>query len=195
MFALKFRPLLVFLSLSAAWGAAPAGAALVQKLNLDEMCSSADRVFRGTVVEAHRGSAAVGGGEIPTVTYRLHVSETFKGSFEAENGQLFAEIRMVTSAATSNSRRHSLLDFLPRLEVGSEYLLLTTRPSASGLSTTVGLGQGCFSVTGPATGATALNEVGNAGLFDRMTSPPAGWSGGPVSYDELRQRIQGAVSP
>ena len=69
---------------------------------------------------------------IPTITYRLRVSERFKGDFPATSGgDMIVSIRSVDLKAIE----------LPRLAVGEEYLLMTTMPSPAGLSTVVGLGQ------------------------------------------------------
>jgi hypothetical protein len=71
---------------------------------------------------------------------------------------------------------------VPRLKMGSDYLLFTTRPSEIGLSTTVGLGQGAFSVYSEDKQDWAVNEFDNMGL---------GIDGsGPAPYSELAAKIQ-----
>ena len=59
------------------------------------------------------------------------------------------------------------------LTVGQTYLVFTTQPSGVGLSTTVGLGQGCFRLYGKGDSQMAVNEVNNAGLFRDMQPPAA----------------------
>ena len=84
----------------------------------------------GTVIEVDKGSITAGGREIPTITYQLRVSEQLKGQFPAASGG--------TTTVTIRSVNLKVIE-LPKLAVGEEYLLLTTTPSAAGLSTIVGL--------------------------------------------------------
>lgn len=170
-------------------------AATVRQFNLEEMVDRADRIFRGTVLEAKEGTIQVGGGELPVVTYRIRVDEAFKGEFSEVKGQTIAEIRTLGKPAASRSaaRQLSTLPVLLRLEVGQDYLLLATTPSSAGLSTTVGLGQGSFRVFGKAGQESAVNEANNAGLFRGMTAgrSAAGVpSGGPLPYPILADLIR-----
>jgi hypothetical protein len=119
-----------------------AQAATVQQLNLAQMVSRAERIFRGTVLAIHEGKIDAGGAELPTVTYRIRVDEAFKGTYQDVKGLQIAEIMMLgklKTNQTANTRSLPLID-LPKLQVGQDYLLLTTQPSAIGLSTPVGLG-------------------------------------------------------
>ncbi|MDP9144058.1 MAG: hypothetical protein M3N43_05090 [Actinomycetota bacterium] len=170
-------------------------------MNLEQLCQRAGQIFRGTVLSARVGTIEAGGGRIPTVTYRIQVDESFKGEFQTVKGRSIAEIRMVGKAAMTESGNQQLLPVLkdvPNLEVGKTYLLLTTRPSAVGLSTTVGLGQGAFRLYGKSGQEQAVNEFGNRGLFKetaktaRVTAAsPAG--AGPVPYAMLADRIRAIV--
>lgn len=172
-------------------------AATVRQFNLEQMVERADRIFRGTVLEAKEGTVQAGGGELPVVTYRIRVEEAFKGDFQEVKGQAIAEIRTLGKPAVSQdaSRRLSTLPVLPRLEVGRDYLLLATQPSAAGLSTTVGLGQGSFRLFGKPGQETAVNEHNNQGLFRGMSTPAgraaAGVpSEGPLPYPILADLIR-----
>jgi hypothetical protein len=92
---------------------------------------------------------------------------------------------------------------MPVLSVGQTYLVFTTQPSGVGLSTTVGLGQGCFRVYGKGDSQMAVNEVNNTGLFRDMQpaaaaagaalrsagAPPAATAAGPIPFSELRAQI------
>jgi len=72
----------------------------------------------------------------------------------------------------------------PDLQVGSDYVLFTTAPSAVGLSTTVGLSQGLFHIFNDANGRElAANGLGNQGIF-----------GGPVSYSEFKAAIGAEIN-
>jgi hypothetical protein len=88
------------------------------------------------------------------------------------------------------------------MRVGETYLVFATTTSAVGLSTTVGLGQGCFRVYGKGAGQMAVNEINNVGLFRDMVIPgpsvlAAAASGagpsGPLPYAALRAHIRNLV--
>ncbi len=163
------------------------GATLVEQMDLDTLCERADKIFSGKVLSATPGTVKVGGGELPTVTYRIEVAESFKGAYSTIDGRTVTEIRMLGSiknrATEGNIQFHSVLPDLPRLEIGGEYLLLTSAPSAIGLSAPIGLGQGCFTLSHQGDSVLATNAVGNVGLFD-----------GAVSYPQLATQIRSALS-
>jgi hypothetical protein len=182
--------------------AAPAGAAMILKMNLAELTHRADAIFRGEVVSAEPGKISAGGGTLPTVTYRLRIDEAFKGKFEPKgNGSPEVEITMLgTLKATARSgkqqRLTSSLPEVPKLLVGESYVLFTTARSASGLRSPVGLGQGSFRIyAGPNKTELAVNQLNNLGLFN--SAGPSQRSGqraqqaaeGPVSYTRLATAI------
>jgi hypothetical protein len=172
----------------------PLSAATVLQMDLGQMVGRADRIFRGTVLDVREGTVQAGGGELPVVIYRLRVEESFKGTFEEVKGLSIAEIKMVgklKAVDTSTARFLSALPELPKLRVGQAYLLLTTAPSAVGLSTTVGLGQGAFTVIGKPGQELAVNGNNNLGLGLETTgfAPPP--SVGPVPYSTLAEQIRG----
>lgn len=178
----------------------PLSAATVIQMNLQEMVDRADKIFRGTVLDAREGKVTAGGGELPIVTYRIRVQESFKGSYSTVKGMQIAEIRMVGKLTPNHSapiRSMSPLADLPKLEVGKDYLLLTTPQSAIGLSTLVGLGQGRFSLSGKPGQEVAINDNKNYGLLDGMTpsvtTTPAESSEGPMSYQALAGLIRDIV--
>ncbi len=164
-----------------------AGEVLVQQFNLGGLVGNADKVFRGTILGVSRGAVSVGGGTLDTVTYKIEVKESFKGAYIEKGDQRYVEVTMVTGrkspAVVGDYRSFSVLPDALDLRVGQDYLLMTTQPSAIGLSTTVGLGQGCFSIAGVGKSETAMNAAGNRGLV-------AGSSGGAMSYSELAARIR-----
>lgn len=177
----------------------PAYAATVRQMNLEQMAGNAGQIFRGTVLDAREGTVRAGGGNLPTVTYILRVEEAFKGTFEVVKGQKIARIQMIGKLKTAKSgARHSVspLPELPKLELGHDYLLLTTTPSAIGLSTTVGLAQGAFSVSGKPGQETAVNGADNLGLFAQsrlktLAAAPA--ASGPIPYTTLANALRGIV--
>ena len=193
----RFRHLILFLATVAF--VLPLSAATVMQMNLQQMVDRADKIFRGTVLDAREGTVTAGGGQLPVVTYRIRVDESFKGSYAQVKGMQIAEIKMVgklkPSSASSSVRSFSPFEDLPRLEVGKEYLLLTTPSSSIGLSTTVGLGQGRFSLQGKPGQEVAVNDNHNFGLFKGM--PPSPTTSfppeGPVPYQDLAGLIQELV--
>lgn len=177
---------------------APAGAAMILKMNLAQLTDRADAIFRGEVLSVEPGKIAIGGGTLPTVTYRLRVDEAFKGEFEAkENASPEIEITMLgtlKSTTRSGNQTHlgSALPEVPKLRVGESYVLFTTAPGQSGLRSPVGLGQGSFRIyAGANKTELAVNELNNLGLFDGTASArrAAPGSEGPVTYTRLAGAI------
>jgi hypothetical protein len=164
-----------------------AGATMLKHFDLAGLTESADRIFRGTVIDVEQSSIEAGGGVLPMVIYRLRVEECLKGDADVVKGdEAYIEIRMVGSIKDERPQdgivRFNMFRDVPRLKMGSDYLLFTTRPSAIGLSTTVGLGQGAFSVFSQDKQEWAVNEFGNLGL---------GIDGsGPAQYSELAAKIK-----
>jgi hypothetical protein len=172
---------------------------LVQ-MNLKDLATRSDKVFRGTVLSAKPGTVSAGGGTLPTVIYRLKVDETFKGDFAAgkAGGDNVVEVRMVGAlkdgpAQAGAPRRLSVFRDVPRLAVGQDYVLFTTRPSSIGLSTTVGLGQGAFSIIDAGKDEHAVNAYNNLGLGRGMPQSVLP-SRGPVSYARLARAIRAVLS-
>lgn len=175
----RVRKSVVFVAL-AVFAATSLQAAMVRDMDLGEVCNNADKVFRGVVVSATEGTVTVGGGELPTVVYVVHVTEGFKGEFLTKGDDSYVEIEMlgrIKSAPVGDLQHFSVLPELPELAVGGEYVLMTTAPSAAGLSVPVGLGQGVYTLTGQGKTEMAKNAAGSS-----------------LSYDDLANQIQAAVS-
>lgn len=175
------------LALALAMTAWTAQSAMVMQMGLGDLVGNADKVFRGTVVSKEPGTVAAGGSELPVVIYTLAVNDAIKGDFGSGKDAATITLTLLgnlkADAAGSGQQRLFKLDVNPQLDVGSEYVLFTTAPSAAGLSTTVGLDQGLFRVINTAQGSEmAANGLGNQGLFD-----------GPVSYDELKAAINAEI--
>lgn len=196
----RFRHLICFLATVAF--VLPLSAATVIQMNLQEMVNRADRIFRGTVLDVREGTVTAGGGQLPVITYRIRVQESFKGTYSNVKGMQIAELKMVGKLTPSNAspvRALSPFADLPRLEVGKEYLLLTTARSSIGLSTTVGLGQGRFVLQGKPGQEMAVNDNQNYGLLDGMTPNAAATASaaeqteGPLPYQELAGLIRNLV--
>lgn len=164
----RTRSVYLALALALVVGAV-AQASLVQKMDLGEVCARADKIFRGTVVSATEGTVEAGGGQLPTVTYLIKVEEGFQGEFITKGGEQYAEVTMLGNFKTRGIE-------LPELRVGGNYLLMTSRPSAIGLSAPIGLGQGCFTISGKGQDLTATDGFGNS-----------------IKYSEIAGRIRAAL--
>ena len=88
-------------------------------------------------------------------------------------------------ATASNAA--AVYDGFPVLRQGREYLLFIGANGPVGLTTTMGLGQGCFHIVASSSGDMAVNEFNNNGLFKGMDMAAAN---GPVAYDTLVNLIQ-----
>jgi hypothetical protein len=164
-----------------------ASAAMVMKMGLGDLVGNADKVFRGTVLTKEPGMVAMGGSEFSTVVYTVRVTDALKGDFG--NAKPVVTLTMLGNlkqdVSYGDNKRLSRLDMNPDLRVGGDYVLFTTQPSAVGLSTTVGLGQGLFRVFANADGREmTANELNNQGIFD-----------GPVQYNEFTSAVEALATP
>ncbi len=169
--------------------AVTADAANVRYMNLRDLVANADRIVRGTVISSQESTVSAGGGNIPVVTYRIRVDESLKGAATA--GQTI-EVRLlgpIKEVAKGSLRRGALYRDLPQFRVGGDYLFVLTRPSAIGLSTTVGLGQGLFQLRGRPGAELAVNGANNLGLLSGLPAA-APQPSGPVPYGELARHIR-----
>ena len=190
-----FRPpVLTILAALVTLAVTSLSASTVSQFNLAEMSRRAQKIYVGTVRSAAEGTLAVGGGQLAVVTYRLTVDEDLLGETAMVKGERVAEIRMLGKQKTvqvGSLRSVSPLPDMPVLTVGQTYLVFTTQPSRVGLSTTVGLGQGCFRLSGKGDSQMAVNEVNNAGLFRDMQPPAAAPQAQPCA--PRRRRPQGPM--
>jgi hypothetical protein len=181
-----------------------ASATSVRQMTLAELSQHADKIFRGKVVSITDGTVAAGGGQLPTVTYRIVVEDVIRGQFPVEKNVRYADVMMLgkptSYKVTGPSNRVFSIIGLPRVQLGKTYLFMTTRPSSIGLSTTVGLGQGIFLITRIGKNEMAANELNNLGLFFKLAmsqakvrSTTAAPASGPMPYLELKQQIRSII--
>ncbi|MEL7023250.1 MAG: hypothetical protein AAGL69_05845 [Pseudomonadota bacterium] len=172
------------------FGATALQASTVAQMNLEQMVTNSERVFVGTIIDVTESRRQIGGGEVPAVTYKIRVSDTFKGDFEEIKGELYTEVTMLGSLKHLAAGRHPITDF-PMLAIGGEYLLMVAPAGPIGLTATMGLGQGCFTLSGDESDKVALNGANNVGLFSGMQ---VGFTGGePISYGALSSLINDIV--
>ena len=156
-------------------GLSSAEAAIVQKMNLEALCDSAGSILRARVERVEQVSVRLHGQEIPALAYTLEIRDGLKG---VADDQLTMTLTMLDPSRlphvkTAAGVQHvSVLPDLPHLELGAEYLLITTRPGPGGLATTVGLAQGLFRILpGPGGLEQVRNGIDNIGLLDGMAVP------------------------
>ena len=172
------------------FGATALQASTVAQMNLEQMVTNSERVFVGTIIDVTESRRQIGGGEVPAVTYKIRVSDTFKGDFEEIKGELYTEVTMLGSLKHLAAGRHPITDF-PMLAIGGEYLLMVAPAGPIGLTATMGVGQGCFTLSGDESDKVALNGANNVGLFSGMQ---VGFTGGePISYGALSSLINDIV--
>lgn len=162
-----------------------ASATMLDDLKLGEIVERSDTVFRGTVIDIQQTSVAVGGGTLPTITYRLRVEDMLKGTPDVtKDDAAYMEIQMVGSlkpdSQSGDTIHFALFDDVPKLTMGHDYVLFMTPESSIGLSVTVGLGQGAFNVVPTNKADMVVNEFGNMGL---------GMGEGPMSYSDLKAAV------
>lgn len=165
-------------------------AAITAQMNLEQLVTNSERIFVGQVVSITESRVAMGGGELPAVTYRLAVSDTFKGDYEEIKGQRFTEVTMVGTLKQVLSGTHPITDF-PVLAKGTEYLLFIAPEGPTGMTATMGLAQGCFNMSGPEDAKVAMNLASNRGLFSGMNVGHA--DGEAILYADLADMIRGIV--
>lgn len=161
------------------------------RMNLSEMIERAGSIFRGTVVSIESGSVSAGGVMLLTADYSFLVEQAFRGDFPSIAGERLFTVRTIgkmVPVSSGGAVHVPALPDMPRMEKGHSYLLFTTTPGPTGLSTTVGLEQGCFQIIVQGGEERALNGFGNLGLFAGMDRDLG--SGEPVSYGRLADLIR-----
>ena len=168
-------------------------ATTVLEMNLAALTEGADMIFRGTVLDVSETSVQAGGGTIKAIKYTIVVDEAFKGEFPLVKEQKIAEIKMVGSLKQYHKGVRPIPGF-PLLKIGSDYLLMVAPAGPVGLTSTMGLGQGAFSIIhDPNTKEEmALNDFNNASLFKGMAGLPQ--EPGAVTYTVLVEAINTELS-
>jgi len=192
----QFSRIVALTAVAGLLAVSPLTATILKHMNLEELAGNADKIFTGRVIDANKATVTIGGADLPTVTYTVMVETPFQGTFPPVKEEPIVNIQMIHSGAPARSGdlvHRSPLPATPDIQIGQRYVFFTTAPSAAGLSTTVGLGQGRFHIIGEPGDELAVNEYDNIGLFDRMN---VSWAGqGPISYRTLTEQITSAVVP
>lgn len=159
------------------------------KMNLSEMVQKSGRIIVGVCTAIDDGTMPTpSGGSIAYTSYTFAVSKSIKGGVGSS-----LEIKQFSHPVSSSSGQVNVkLTGMPTYQIGEEYVLILTAESGLGLSTTVGLSQGCFRVIINAkTGVRQVaNGLNNAGLFKNIsekTLAKASWSGGEMKILSQKQ--------
>ncbi len=187
-----FRSLcLSFLAMMVVLLPAQANATSVLQMNLEELCAGATQIIRGTVQTVSEVTVEHGGGELPAIEYTVAVEETLKGEPSTLKGVPAVQFKVLGTLKHHASGQSPIVG-LPQLQVGGDYLLMIAASGPAGLTAPMGLGQGCFTISGKTGSEVALNEADNRGLFTGMDAPSMP-SSGPVAYSALVDQINDVV--
>lgn len=184
-----------------------ASQAFVRQQNLAEMTEEAALIYSGRVLRVESSIMDLAGGQLPTVTYTMEVTDQFKGTFQQKGDQRIATLTVAGSfkkvlGQVGNLQRLNTLPEPPAMRVGREYLVMANAPNQHGLSNTIGLGQGYFELVAekdsaasakagrPVTSRRAVNRAGNSGLFRGMNEPKLVEAGKSLSYTDLADTIR-----
>jgi hypothetical protein len=148
---------LAVLLLAAAPGAAQRGGIALPQ-SLDELTQEAHVIVRGHVMAAHaeRHPQLT---NLNTLVITVRVQETLKG----EAGRTLTFRQFVWDIRDTYDHAG--------YKKGQEVLLLLTKPTEAGLSSTVGLSQGRFHIERAAGRAQAVNGAANTRLFEGLRRP------------------------
>ncbi len=189
MRALRFVAAFIAVSF-VALAANTANATTALQMNLAQMITNADKVFVGTVIDVTEIRVEAGGGELPAITYRFKIDESFKGSYDEIKGVTYTEVSMIGTLEGLKAGQAPIPGF-PLLAAGTQYLLVVAPEGPVGLTTTMGLGQGTFSLTGLGENKIAINGANNVGLFAGMD---VGFPDGvAIPYNDLAALIRDIV--
>jgi hypothetical protein len=172
----RLKRMILLLTAAIVWlFSAQASATTVLQMNLDQLTDRAATIVRGTVRDIRQTTVRGGGGELPALHYTVEVSEVFKGEVGTAKDVQIVEFKMLGNLADMKAGK--VPAGFPVIQTDKEYLLFISPSGAIGLTTTMGLGQGCFNYVN----GNVINGFNNAGLFKDMNAAGVPESG-PVEY-------------
>ncbi len=143
--------------------ASHAFATTVVQMNLDQLTERSATIVRGTVVDIEQTTVRGGGGDLPALQYTVAVSEVFKGEVSSQKEVQIVRFKMLGNL--ENMKAGKVLPSFPVIQSGKEYLLFISPSGPIGLTTTMGLAQGCFNFVNT---ESVINGFNNSGLFQGM---------------------------
>lgn len=158
------KKLLILLGIGFAVLFHPTEASTFRRLNLEQIVSRAGRIFRGRCIETQ---VAIDRDLRQTVTFVTFVPDrTIRGG-AASSGKITIELLGDQSAS---ARPGESIEGIPRFTEGEEVVLFLYPPSAHGLTSPVGAGQGKFRIVHDKQGrVVAANQYANERLLDGLS--------------------------
>jgi hypothetical protein len=153
----RFTMAAALIALGCAWLITPPVRAMsLQPLNLADLVRQSNQIVRGTVAAVNAGVD----GQLPYTEIKVNVAETIRGT--AGKTLTFRQFGLQAPRPAADGRQYvGLVAGMPRYAAGDQVLLFLGPVSRIGYRTTVGLGQGHFSLRG----GNLENDASNAGLF------------------------------
>ncbi|MEM8770233.1 MAG: hypothetical protein AAGD92_01165 [Pseudomonadota bacterium] len=187
----RISVMLAALASIAALAVLPARATTLQKFDLADISNRADTIVRGKVMDVEQSVMALGGGQIPYVTYRVKVKEMLKGAPDATKGGVsiveFSIVGSLKPAGVNDGVQHvDIFEDVPKFQLGKEYVLFMSPESSAGLSSPIGLGQGAFDVFAAGKDEIIVNQFDNKGLGAGIE--------GPVSWGEFKTAVSAVMN-
>lgn len=173
----RLKKLGLLLPIACLWlFASQAFATTVVQMNLDQLTERSATIVRGVVRDITQTTVRGGGGELPALQYTVEVSEIFKGEVSSAKDVRVVEFKILGNL--DNMKAGKVLPSFPVMQKGKEYLLFISPNGPIGLTTTMGLSQGCFNFVNS---HSVVNGFNNSGLFKGMDVQDVPGSGA-VSY-------------
>jgi hypothetical protein len=140
--------------------APPNHAMNTKPMNLSDLVRESSQIVVGSVSAIHQG---IGTNHLPYTEVEVKVSESILGTSGAT--LTFRQFGLQSALPPTDGRKYvGLVAGMPHYTVGDHVVLFLSKPSPIGFRSTIGFGQGKFSLRG----GNLENEVNNAGLFQNL---------------------------
>ena len=149
------------IALGGAWLWAPPDHALSTKpMNLSDLVRGSSQIVVGTVSAVNQG---IGTNHLPYTDIEVKVSDSIRGT--AVSTLTFRQFGLQSALPAESGRRYAgAVAGMPQYKSGEQVVLFLSPASSIGYRTTIGFGQGKFSLRG----GNLTNEVNNSGLFQNL---------------------------
>jgi hypothetical protein len=143
---------------------APAQAALMRPMNIDQLTAGSERIFLGTVLSNELDTSDPSG--LLAIRTRFRVEEIYKGPVSSE-----ATSRQVAKRGPGG-KLSPLFDGLPVFTAGERVVVFLSAISGRGFNSPFALGQGVFHFLNPGKPAASpiASEYGNRSLMLGVTN-------------------------
>jgi hypothetical protein len=137
-----------------------------REVNVVDLVANSELILRGTITKVSDGIDQRG---IPYTEVTMHVADAIRG--QVSNDYTFRQFGLLKPRDMGNGQTNLMVTPAgwPTYTQGEEAILFLNKHAAwTGLQTTVGLGEGKFTVAM----ASAVNQANNAGLFKNVSIDP-----------------------